>query len=84
MRAAVILQFSGPEELMLRDVPVPGIDDHEVLMKIEYAGIGQWDIFEREGGMIKCLASGHNFLISWARRVRELYTPKERMWTTSK
>jgi len=61
MRAAVILQFGGPEELMLRDVPVPGIDDHEVLMKIEYAGIGQWDIFEREGGYDQMLGLRSQF-----------------------
>ena len=61
MRAAVIHKFGGPEELMLEDVPVPGIDDHEVLIKVEYAGIGQWDIFEREGGYDKMLGLGSTF-----------------------
>jgi NADPH:quinone reductase-like Zn-dependent oxidoreductase len=61
MRAAVIHKFGGPEELMLGDVPVPGIDDHEVLIKVEYAGIGKWDIFEREGGYDQMLGLGSKF-----------------------
>lgn len=50
MKAAVIHKFGGPEELAIREVPVPGIDEEEVLIKVAYAGIGQWDMFEREGG----------------------------------
>ena len=61
MRAAVIHKFGGPEELMLGDVPVPEMGDHEVLMKVEYAGIGKWDIFEREGGYDRMLGLGSKF-----------------------
>ncbi len=50
MKAVVIDRFGGPDELVMRDVPVPSIEDDEVLIKVEYAGVGQWDIFEREGG----------------------------------
>jgi len=61
MKAAVIDKFGGPDELTIRDVPVPGIDDDEVLIKVEYAGIGQWDIFEREGGYDEMLGLGSEF-----------------------
>lgn len=50
MKAVVIDRFGGPDELVMRDIPVPSIGDHDVLIKVEYAGVGQWDIFEREGG----------------------------------
>lgn len=50
MKAIVIDRFGGPDELMVRDVPIPSVGDEEVLIKVEYAGVGQWDIFEREGG----------------------------------
>ena len=61
MKAAVIYQFGGPDELVVSDVPVPSIEDNEVLIKIEYAGIGQWDIFEREGGYDAMLGLGSKF-----------------------
>lgn len=50
MKAVVIDRFGGPDELAMRDVPVPSIEEDDVLIKLEYAGVGQWDIFEREGG----------------------------------
>ena len=50
MKAVVLDRFGGPDELVVRDVPVPSIGDDDVLIKVEYAGIGQWDTFEREGG----------------------------------
>jgi NADPH:quinone reductase-like Zn-dependent oxidoreductase len=50
MKAAVLNKFGGPAELMVKDVPIPSIGDNDVLIRVEYAGIGQWDIFEREGG----------------------------------
>jgi len=61
MKATVINKFGGPEELTVSNVPIPGIDDNEVLIKVEYAGIGQWDIFEREGGYDKMLGLGSQF-----------------------
>lgn len=61
MKAAVINKFGGPEELMVSDVTVPSIDDNEVLVKVEYAGIGSWDVFEREGGYDKMLGLGSRF-----------------------
>lgn len=61
MKAAVIDKFGGPDELVMRDVPVPSIEDDEVLIKVKYAGIGQWDIFEREGGYDEMLGLHSEF-----------------------
>ncbi len=61
MKAVVIYRFGGPDEFVIRDVPVPDIEDNEVLIKVEYAGIGQWDIFEREGGYDEMLELNSEF-----------------------
>lgn len=61
MKAVVIDRFGGPDELVMRDVPVPNIEDDDVLIKVEYAGIGQWDTFEREGGYDEMLGLHSKF-----------------------
>jgi len=43
----------GLGELSLRELPVPKIDPDEVLVRVESAGVGVWDPFEREGGFAK-------------------------------
>lgn len=50
MKAVVLDRFGGPDELVVKDVPIPSLGDDDVLIKVQYAGVGQWDIFEREGG----------------------------------
>jgi NADPH:quinone reductase-like Zn-dependent oxidoreductase len=49
MRAAAIDRFGGVEVLRLRDLPVPTVGDDDVLIRVEAAGLGTWDIVEREG-----------------------------------
>lgn len=61
MKAIVIDRFGGPDELVMRDVLTPGIEDDDVLIKVEYAGVGQWDIFEREGGYDEMLGLHSEF-----------------------
>jgi NADPH:quinone reductase-like Zn-dependent oxidoreductase len=61
MKAVVIDRFGGSDELVMRDVPVPSIEDDDVLIKVEYAGVGQWDIFEREGGYDEMLGLHSEF-----------------------
>lgn len=61
MKAVVLDRFGGPDELTERDVPIPSMEDNEVLIKVEYAGIGQWDIFEREGGYDEMLGLRSKF-----------------------
>ncbi|CAM4432063.1 quinone oxidoreductase family protein [Paenibacillus tarimensis] len=55
MRAVVIERFGGPEELKLGSIPIPEIGPREVLVNVEYAGVGVWDTFERKGGYAEML-----------------------------
>src|SRR5215471_17152698 len=55
MRAAAIDRFGGPETIVLHMLPVPEVGTDEVLIRIESAGIAEWDPFEREGGFVKML-----------------------------
>lgn len=49
MRAAAIDRFGGPEILTLHVLPVPAVDDDEVLIAMHTAGVGPWDAEIREG-----------------------------------
>jgi NADPH:quinone reductase-like Zn-dependent oxidoreductase len=49
MPAAAIDHFGGPEVLTLHVVPVPAIDSGEVLIALDTAGMGPWDVDIREG-----------------------------------
>jgi NADPH:quinone reductase-like Zn-dependent oxidoreductase len=50
MRAMVLHRFGGASELELAHVPVPPLGPDDVLLRLEVAGVGEWDAFEREGG----------------------------------
>jgi NADPH2:quinone reductase len=50
MRAVVIDSFGGPEQLQERKLSVPSPGRGQVLIRLETAGVGSWDPFEREGG----------------------------------
>jgi NADPH:quinone reductase-like Zn-dependent oxidoreductase len=43
MNAVAIDQPGGPEALMLRTLPVPGVDANEVLIAVHSAGVAVWD-----------------------------------------
>jgi NADPH2:quinone reductase len=49
MRAVVIDRFGGPEVLSVRKVPVPEVGPDQILIRVDSAGVGMWDIVEREG-----------------------------------
>lgn len=55
MHAAVINRFGGADELVVQEIPVPEIAPGQVLIRVEYAGVGAWDPFEREGGYARML-----------------------------
>lgn len=55
MRAVAIDRFGGPEALRLQTLPVPEVGPGEVMIRVETAGVGQWDPFEREGGYAEML-----------------------------
>lgn len=49
MQAIVINNFGGTEALTILTVPVPHVSPKEVLIQVEVAGMGSWDVEEREG-----------------------------------
>lgn len=55
MRAVAMDRFGGPEVLKPRNLPVPGVGSGEVLVRVQVAGVGEWDPFEREGGYAEML-----------------------------
>ena len=61
MQAAAIDHFGGAESLHVETLPYPIIEPDEVLIRVESAGIGVWDPFEREGGFAKLLGSAPQF-----------------------
>lgn len=50
MQAVAIDKFGGLETMNLKTLPVPEVGADEVLIRVESAGVGVWDPFEREGG----------------------------------
>ncbi|MBI3181468.1 MAG: NADP-dependent oxidoreductase [Myxococcales bacterium] len=50
MKAAAIDRFGGPDVLHVATLPVPLPGAHEVLLRVDTAGIGVWDPWVREGG----------------------------------
>ena len=53
MKAIALDRFGGLETMKLQTLPVPEVGANEVLIQTEWAGVGQWDPFEREGGFAK-------------------------------
>jgi NADPH:quinone reductase-like Zn-dependent oxidoreductase len=53
MKAVAIDRFGGIETLKTRELPIPDVDADEVGVRVEAAGVGVWDPFEREGGFAK-------------------------------
>lgn len=53
MQAAAIDEFGGP--ITPHRLPVPRIGSDEILIRVETAGVGVWDPFEREGGFAKMM-----------------------------
>jgi NADPH:quinone reductase-like Zn-dependent oxidoreductase len=49
MRAAAIDRFGGPAVLVIHELPVPKISANEVLIALDTAGVGIWDVKAREG-----------------------------------
>src|SRR3954468_8222772 len=59
MQAAAIDQFGGA--ISPRTLPVPQIEPDELLIRVESAGVGVWDPFEKEGGFAKMMGTHANF-----------------------
>jgi NADPH:quinone reductase-like Zn-dependent oxidoreductase len=61
MRAAALDRFGGVENIHLEQLPVPEPGPDEVLLRIESAGVGVWDPYEREGEFAKMFGSQPTF-----------------------
>jgi NADPH:quinone reductase len=61
MRAVALDKFGGPEALKIQDLPVPQIEAHEVLIRVEAAGVGAWDPYEREGRFVEIMGTKPKF-----------------------
>src|SRR5678816_3609416 len=61
MRAVALNKFGGPETLQIQNVPTPEIESDEVLIRVEAAGVGAWDPFEREGRFVEIMGTKPTF-----------------------
>ena len=59
MHAAAIDEFGGP--ITPHTLPVPEVGPDEILIKVESAGVGVWDPFEREGGFAEAYDTKPHF-----------------------
>src|SRR5262245_31574078 len=55
MQAVALDKFGGPEALKIQSLPIPQIEANEVLIRVEAAGVGAWDPYEREGRFVELL-----------------------------
>jgi NADPH:quinone reductase len=55
MRAVAIDRFGGPETLSVSTVPLPEPKPNQILIRVESAGIGVWDIAECQGFIAQML-----------------------------
>ena len=53
MRAVALDRFGGPETLNIQTLTLPETGPDEILIRVEAAGVGAWDPFEREGGFVE-------------------------------
>jgi NADPH:quinone reductase-like Zn-dependent oxidoreductase len=61
MRAAALDRFGGVETIQMKTLPVPEPGPDEVLLRIESAGVGVWDPYEREGEFAKMFGTKPRF-----------------------
>jgi len=52
-----IHRFGGTDAFEMVRLPVPKPGPREVLIRIQFAGVGVWDAFEREGGYARMLGT---------------------------
>src|SRR2546430_13811880 len=59
MQAAAIDQFGGA--ITPHTLPVPQIEPDELLIRVESAGVGVWDPFEKDGGLARMMGGKPSF-----------------------
>lgn len=55
MRAVAMDRFGGPDVLEVKTVSIPEVGPDEILVRVESAGVGVWDPYEREGGFVSMM-----------------------------
>src|SRR6266705_3067757 len=61
MRAAALDRFGGVENIHVKQLPVPEPGPGEVLLRVESAGVGVWDPYERQGEFAKMFGTKPRF-----------------------
>jgi len=61
MHAAAIDNFGGIDALKMQTLPVPKVAPDEILIRVESAGVGAWDPWEREGEFAKLFGTKPKF-----------------------
>jgi NADPH:quinone reductase len=61
MQAVALDKFGGPESLKMQNIPIPQIEAQEVLIRVDAAGVGAWDPFEREGRFVEIMGTKPTF-----------------------
>jgi NADPH2:quinone reductase len=61
MKAVALESFGGLDRMRIRELPVPDIEPDEVLIRVDTAGVGEWDPAEREGQLAELLEDGPRF-----------------------
>src|SRR6478672_11232957 len=61
MRAAALDRFGGVENIHVQQLPVPQPGPDEILLRVESAGVGVWDPYEREGEFAKLFGTKPTF-----------------------
>src|SRR5690606_38250934 len=61
MRAVAIDRFGGPDVLEVKSLPVPEPGPRDVLIRVAYAGVAEWDVYEQEGGFAGMLGGEPTF-----------------------
>lgn len=66
MKAVVLKDFGGVENLVIEDVPKPEVQSDEVLIKVKAIGIDQIDVKTRQGGgMAERLKQENPMILGW-------------------
>src|SRR5688572_9675130 len=61
MHAVAIDHFGGLDTLKMQTLPVPKVAPDEILIRVESAGVGAWDPWEREGEFAKMFGTRPEF-----------------------
>src|ERR1700741_3428656 len=61
MRAIALDGFGGPETMKMQTIPIPEADADEILIRVDAAGVGAWDPFEREGRFVEIMGTKPTF-----------------------